>query len=97
MRLCVGKALARVADKWIGAWGPPDRRRAVMDTTTLMVSLLFGALGMGYFMFGKKERRMVPLFAGVLLMVVPYFIANVIVLVISCVLLTAVPFVVREG
>jgi hypothetical protein len=68
-----------------------------MDTTTLMVSLLFGALGMGFFMFGKKEGRMVPLFVGVALMVVPYFIANVIVLLIACALLTAVPFVVREA
>ena len=68
-----------------------------MDTTILMVSLLFGALGMGFFMFGKKEGRMVPLFVGVALMVVPYFIANVIVLLIACVLLTAVPFVVREA
>lgn len=68
-----------------------------MDTTTLMVSLLFGALGMGFFMFGKKEGRMVPLLVGVALMVVPYFIPNVIILLIACVLLTAVPFVVREA
>jgi hypothetical protein len=69
----------------------------IMDTTGLMLSLLFGAIGMGFFMFGKREGRMVPLLVGVGLMVVPYFIANVVVMVVACGALTVVPLFVREG
>ena len=51
-----------------------------MDMNSLMVSLLFGAIGMGMFMYGKKAGRMVALGAGVGLMIVPYFIPNVIII-----------------
>jgi len=68
-----------------------------MDSTSLMFSLLFGAIGMGFFMFGKREGRMVPLFVGVGLMVVPYFIANVVVMVVACGALTVLPLFLRDG
>jgi hypothetical protein len=68
-----------------------------MDTTNLMLSLIFGSLGMGFFMYGKNTGQFVPIGAGVLLMVVPYFIPNAIALVIVCLALSVVPFVVRES
>ena len=68
-----------------------------MDATSLTLSLLFGAVGMGLFIFGKKTMRMVPMGAGVALMVCPYFITNTVAMLIVCVLLTAVPFVVRDA
>jgi hypothetical protein len=67
-----------------------------MDATSLTISLLFGLVGMAFFMYGKSMGRMIPLGAGVLLMVVPYFIANVIALLIVCVALTVAPFFVHE-
>jgi hypothetical protein len=67
-----------------------------MDATNLTISLLFGLLGMGFFTYGRSAGRMVPLGAGVALMVVPYFIANVIALLIVCVALAVTPFVVHE-
>src|SRR5437762_2566487 len=48
-----------------------------MDDNHLMVSLLFGTIGLAMFVYGKKAGRMVALGAGVGLMVVPYFISNV--------------------
>ena len=67
------------------------------DTTNLMLSLLFGAIGMGMFMYGKKASRMVPLCAGLALMVVPYFIPNAIALSIVCCAVTATPWFLREA
>jgi hypothetical protein len=67
-----------------------------MDSNLLMLSIVFGMIGMGMFMYGKKAGRMVPLGAGAGLMIVPYFISSVIVLVIVGVGLMAVPWVVRE-
>jgi hypothetical protein len=68
-----------------------------MDTTSIMISVLFGIVGMGMFMYGKKAGRMVPLGAGVGLMVVPYFIPNVIILSLVCCGLTASPWILRDS
>jgi len=68
-----------------------------MDENTLIASVLFGLVGTGMFMYGKKAGRMIPLGAGLALMVVPYFVSNLIALVALCALLTAAPLVVREG
>ena len=68
-----------------------------MDINLLLASLVFGMIGMGMFMYGKKAGRFVPLGAGTGLMVVPYFIPNLIVLVVVCAGLMALPWIVREG
>ena len=55
-----------------------------MDATTLMLSMLFGALGMGYLVFAKKAGRIAPALAGAGLMIVPYFISSILLMVIAC-------------
>jgi hypothetical protein len=47
-----------------------------MDGTTLFMALLLGSIGMGYAMYGRRQRRGAALLSGVLLMVVPYFVAS---------------------
>lgn len=63
-----------------------------MDINTLMLSILFGSIGMGLFVFGKKQGRPLHLIAGVLLMVLPYILPNPIAMTVVAVLLTAGPF-----
>ena len=55
-----------------------------MDMTSLMLSLLFGSVGMGFLMYGKKAGLLVPIGAGLGLMICPYFISSAIVMVIVC-------------
>jgi len=62
-----------------------------------MVSLGLGMIGMGMFRYGKKAGRLVPLTAGVALMVVPYLIPNVIALVVVCAAITTVPWFLRHA
>ena len=64
-------------------------------TAVLLWGLLFGSIGFGFFLYGKKQKAVVPLVTGIALCVVPYFIANVYVLVGVGVVLMAIPFVVR--
>lgn len=66
-----------------------------MDSTLLMWGLLFSAIGMGFFMYGKKQKALVPLACGLVLMIYPYFISNAIVLVILGLVLMAIPYFVR--
>ncbi len=40
----------------------------------LFGGLVFGVIGMGVFMYGKKQARFSPLAIGVALMVYPYFV-----------------------
>ena len=49
------------------------------------------------FMYGKKAGRLVPLLAGVALVVVPYFVPNLIAMTIVCTLLCAVPWFLRTA
>ena len=65
------------------------------STEVLMWGMLFGAIGFGFFLYGKKQKKVVPLITGIALCVVPYFIANVYALVIVGVILMAIPFIVR--
>ena len=67
-----------------------------MDESHLWVSMFLGAVGAGMFLYGKKAGRMVPLGAGLGLLVVPYFIPNVIVMAVVGCLMMGAPWVVRE-
>ncbi len=67
-----------------------------MDSTAVLLwGMLFGAIGFGYFLYGKKQKAIIPLGVGIVLCVVPYFIPNVYVLVLVGVVLMAIPFFVR--
>jgi hypothetical protein len=62
----------------------------------LIWSVLFGAVGVGYFIYGKRQRMMVPFAVGVALIVFPYFISNVYLMVLAGVGLSAVPYFIRQ-
>ena len=66
-----------------------------MNTSTLVWGVIFGSLGLGFFVYGKKQKKIIPLSCGVGLMILPYFIANSYLLVISCVVLLLLPFFVK--
>ena len=66
-----------------------------MNTSSLMWSLLFGSIGLGYFVYGRKQRAAVPFVCGIALMVFPYFVSNSVVLVVTGVAIAAVPYFVR--
>jgi len=48
----------------------------LIDSTTLVLGLVFGSIGLGYFMYGKNTSNVVFRYTGVALMVYPYFIEN---------------------
>ena len=37
-----------------------------------LVYVVFGSFGLGYFVYGKKQKKTVPLVSGIVLMVYPY-------------------------
>ena len=66
-----------------------------MDSTQLLIGVFSGALGVGYFVYGKKQQKLVPLIAGAALCVVPYCIDDNLYCIAACVVIAVLPFVVQ--
>ena len=66
-----------------------------MTEATLWWGLLFGSIGLGFFMYGKKQRSPIPMVCGLALMIYPYFIGNTLLLVAIGIALMAIPYFIR--
>ncbi|MFT6364336.1 MAG: hypothetical protein ACJAZ8_002761 [Planctomycetota bacterium] len=65
------------------------------DANLIMWGMLFGSIGMGMFIYGKRERAMVPLVCGIALSTLPYVITSVVGLVAAGGVLALVPVFVK--
>jgi hypothetical protein len=63
-----------------------------MNTSSLLWGLLFGSVGLGFFIYGKRQSAIVPLVCGMALMTFPYFISNTLLLVLIGIALMALPY-----
>ena len=68
-----------------------------MTATSLFLSLLFGAVGTVYFIYGKKQHDVLFLITGVALAIYPYFFDNVFLILIVGAALSAVPVARHKG
>jgi hypothetical protein len=68
---------------------------AALNASTLWWGLLFGSIGLGFFIYGKKQRVIVPLVCGIALMAFPYFVSGTAWLIVVGVALMAIPYFVR--
>ena len=66
-----------------------------MTASSLLWGLLFGSIGLGFFLYGRKQKRVVPLVCGLALMVFPYFVTGTILVVVVGIVLIAIPYFVR--
>ena len=66
-----------------------------MDTATLLWSVVFGSIGLGYCMYGKRQRASVPLICGIGLMVFTWFVPNLWAMLLVGAGLMAIPWLVR--
>ncbi len=61
---------------------------------SLVVGIIAGAIGMGYFIYGKRQAKFTPLLAGVLLCIYPYFTDSLLWLSVIGLVLVVAPFLV---
>ncbi|MGL1957987.1 MAG: hypothetical protein OCD00_11800 [Colwellia sp.] len=67
-----------------------------MDSEAIMVwSVLFGGIGIGYFIYGRKQKAIVPFCVGLSLFVFPYFMSSVTMLLIVGAILIAIPYFIK--
>lgn len=66
-----------------------------MNESWLLWGLLFGSIGLGFFVYGRKQKAVVPLVCGLVLMFFPYFVSSTMLLVAVGVVLILIPYFVR--
>ncbi len=60
-----------------------------------MWGIIFGSIGLGFFVYGKKQKSFIFLFSGIGLMVVPYLISNLYALILSGIVLAVLPYFIK--
>jgi hypothetical protein len=61
------------------------------DSTSLIAGLIFGSIGVGYCIYGRKQNNFVAFLAGLFLMGLPYVIDNNFVLIGTSIVIMAAP------
>lgn len=70
----------------------------MFDTNTLLASLIWGTVGTGYIVYGKKQAAAVPLVGGLTLVALSYFIGHPLLLsLVSISLIVAMHWLMRRG
>lgn len=65
------------------------------DMSQLLWGVLFGSIGLGFFIYGKRQRAVVPFFTGIALMVLPYLVSDSLLLVLLGAVACAIPYFIR--
>lgn len=68
-----------------------------MDNATFWILyIISGSVGLAYFVYGKKQKKLIVMIAGIGLCVYPYFVSNPYLLVGIGVILVILPFLIKE-
>jgi len=63
-----------------------------VTASSLLWGMIFGSIGLGFFVYGKKQGAIVPLVCGLALMIFPYFVSSTFLLVAIGAALIAIPY-----
>ena len=66
-----------------------------MNATTLLLSVIFSSIGLGYFLYGKKQKVIIPFICGIVLMIYPYFLENITIISVIGIILSILPYFIR--
>lgn len=61
------------------------------DPTSLIIGLIFGSIGVGYCIYGKKQSHLVAFLVGLFLIGLPYALDNNVALVITSLIIMVLP------
>lgn len=70
----------------------------MFNASFLFASLLWGSIGVGYFIYGKKQQCWEAMVGGILMIVVSYFIGSALLMSLVCLgIVAAVYFLIKRG
>ena len=67
-----------------------------MNEGTLLWGVLFSSIGLGYFLYGRKQKLVAPTMCGIALMGYTYFLDSSLVIVMVGAVLVAIPYFIRH-
>jgi len=67
-----------------------------MNPTTLFLGMIFGSIGMGYFIYGRKQGSGIALICGVALFALPYLVSNIFFTILIGVGVMVLPFLFKQ-
>jgi hypothetical protein len=63
----------------------------MFETSYLLTTLLFNSIGLGYFLYGKKQKHKIVYYSGIGLVVFPYVVTSNPGMIVTGLVLIAVP------
>jgi hypothetical protein len=82
----------------INSSGHAAKSNGMLNTNFLFASLIWGSVGVGYFIYGKKQSSWPAMAAGVLMVAISYFAGSALVMSLVCLgLIAAVYFLLKQG
>ena len=70
----------------------------MFSASFLFASLLWGSVGVGYFIYGKKQQSLSPMVGGIVMIGVSYFVGSALLMSLICILVMAAVYgLVRRG
>ena len=70
----------------------------LFNPSFLFASLIWGSIGVGYFIYGKKQQSLPAMVGGILMIVVSYFVGSALGMSLICILLmVAVYLLLKQG
>ena len=67
-----------------------------MESVAMMFwGILFSGIGFGFFIYGRKQKKIIPFFVGISLFALPYLFSSVLLLVIVGIILISIPYFVK--
>lgn len=82
----------KMAEKLAGQETPITGKGDDNSSTTMFLTMIWGSIGTGYFIYGKKQSKFVFLICGVGLAVFPFFISDLVATIVLGLLMTIAPF-----
>ena len=68
------------------------------DAKFLFASLIWGSIGVGYFIYGRKQQAIMPLMGGILMIAVSYLVSSALWMSLICIgLIVGVYFMMSRG
>ena len=55
------------------------------DSSYLFANLIWGSVGVGYWIFGKRQKAMSPMIGGVAMIAVSYFVSSALLMSLICI------------
>ena len=57
----------------------------MFSASFLFASLVWGSVGVGYFIYGKKQQSLSPMVGGILMIIASYFIGSALLMYLVCI------------